>query len=84
MYWYLDCCGGRKYYRVGALPCGLETLGTPNSSLGGGPGLNLPKDLVLKRLSCLNLLTDPPVQGSQKVDMPRLAQGSNSREADLP
>ena len=24
MSWYLDCCGGRKYYRVGALPCGLE------------------------------------------------------------
>ena len=22
--WYLDCCGGRKYYRVEALPCGLE------------------------------------------------------------
>ena len=22
--WYLDCCGGRKYYRVGAHPCGLE------------------------------------------------------------
>ena len=24
MSWYLDCYGGRKYYRVGALPCGLE------------------------------------------------------------
>ena len=24
MSWYPDCCGGRKYYRVGALPCGLE------------------------------------------------------------
>ena len=24
MSWYLDCCGGRKYYSVGALPCGLE------------------------------------------------------------
>ena len=46
--------------------------------------LNLPRNLVLKRLSCLNLLRDPPVQGSQKVDMPRLAQGPNSREADLP
>ena len=22
--WYFDCCGGRKYYRVGDLPCGLE------------------------------------------------------------
>ena len=22
--WYLDCGGGRKYYRVGNLPCGLE------------------------------------------------------------
>ena len=35
MYWYLDCCGGRKYYRVRALPCGLETLEMPNSSLRG-------------------------------------------------
>ena len=24
MSWYFDCRGGRKYYRVGALPCGLE------------------------------------------------------------
>ena len=24
MSWYLDCCGRRKYYRVGALPHGLE------------------------------------------------------------
>ena len=24
MSWYLDCCGDRKYYRVGALPCELE------------------------------------------------------------
>ena len=22
--WYLDCCRDRMYYRVGALPCGLE------------------------------------------------------------
>ena len=34
--------------------------------------LDLPRDLVLGRLSCLNLLGDPPVQGSQEVDMPRL------------
>ena len=24
MSWYLDCCGGRKYYSIGALPWGLE------------------------------------------------------------
>ena len=24
--WYLDCCGGRKFYRVGVLPCGLELI----------------------------------------------------------
>ena len=34
----------------------------------GGPRrsicLDLPRDLVLKKLSCLNLLGDPPVQGS--------------------
>ena len=24
MCWYLDCCWGRKYYRVGARPCGLD------------------------------------------------------------
>ena len=33
--------------------------------------LNLPRDLILGSLSCLNLLGDPPVQGSQEVDMPR-------------
>ena len=22
--WHLDCCGGRKYYRIGAFPHGLE------------------------------------------------------------
>ena len=30
--------------------------------------LDLPKDLVLGRLSCLNLLGDPPVQGTQEVN----------------
>ena len=38
--------------------------------------LNLPRDLVIGRLSCLNLLGDLAVQGSQKVDMPRPAWGS--------
>ena len=46
--------------------------------------VNLPRDLVLKRLSCLNLVRDPPVQGSQEVDMPQPAQGPNSQEADMP
>ena len=32
--------------------------------------VDLPKDLVLRRLSHLNLLGDPPVQGSQEVDTP--------------
>ena len=32
--------------------------------------LDLPGDLVLERFSCLNLLRDLPVQGSQEVDMP--------------
>ena len=41
-------------------------------------------DLVLKRLSHLNLLRDPPVQGFQEVDMPQLAQELNSQEADIP
>ena len=54
----------------------------------GGPRrssrLDLPRDLVLEMLSCLNLLGDPPVQGSQEVDMPRPAQGPNSQEADKP
>ena len=43
----------------------------------GGPRtstcLNLPRDLVLKRLSCLYLLRDLPVQGSQEVVTPRPA-----------
>ena len=54
----------------------------------GGPRrstcLDLPRDLVLKSLSCLNLLGDPPVQGSQKVDMLQPAQGPNSWEAVTP
>ena len=36
--------------------------------------LELPRDLVLKSLSCLNLLGDLPVQGSQELtclDLPR-------------
>ena len=32
--------------------------------------LNLPEDLILRRLPHLNLLGDLPVQGSQVVDMP--------------
>ena len=46
--------------------------------------LDSPSDLVLERLSCLNLLGDPPVQRSQEVITPRPAQGPNSQEADLP
>ena len=41
--------------------------------------VDLPKDLVLRRLSHLNLLGDPPVQGSQDVDLPRSARESISR-----
>ena len=51
----------------------------------GGPRrstcLDLPRDLVLERLSYLNLFEDPPVQGSQKVVTPRPAQGFNHQEA---
>ena len=54
----------------------------------GGPRrstcLDLPKDLVLERLSRFNLLGDLPVQGSQEVIMTRPAQGPNSREAVMP
>ena len=49
--------------------------------------LDLSRDLVLRRLTCLILLGDLPVQGSQEVKMPQPAQGPNSREAtslDLP
>ena len=46
--------------------------------------LELPRDLVLRSLSWLNLLGDTPVQGSQEIDMPQPAQGPNSQEADLP
>ena len=46
--------------------------------------LDLPKDLVPGSLSHLNLLRDPPVQGSRKVNMPQPAQGPNSQEADMP
>ena len=45
----------------------------------GGPRkstcLDLPRDLVLERLSCFNLLGDPPVQGSQEAVTLRPAQG---------
>ena len=54
----------------------------------GGPRrssrLDLPRVLVLKRLSRLNLLGDPSVQGSQEVVMLRPAQGPNSQEAVTP
>ena len=46
--------------------------------------VDLPKDLVLERLSVLSLLGDPPLQWSQEVIMPQPAQGPNSREANLP
>ena len=46
--------------------------------------VDLPKDLVLRRLSHLNLLGDPPVQGSQEVDMPRPAQEFDLQEAVIP
>ena len=46
--------------------------------------LELPKNLVLRRLSHLNLLGDPPVQGSQEVDMPRPAQEFDLQEAVTP
>ena len=51
----------------------LETLGMPNSILGGPRRLtclNLPRDLVIGRLSPLQLLRDLPVQVSEEVDMP--------------
>ena len=31
--------------------------------------VDLPRDLALRSLSCLNLVRDPPVQESQEVDM---------------
>ena len=46
--------------------------------------LDLPRDLVLKRLSHLNLLSNPSVQGSQEFTTPRSFKGPNSWEADLP
>ena len=45
--------------------------------------LNLPRDLVVGRLSHLNLLGDLPVQGSQEIDTRRPVQGPNSWEADM-
>ena len=46
--------------------------------------LKLPRDLILESLSHLNLLGDPPVQGSQEVFTPQPAQEPNFLEADLP
>ena len=45
---------------------GSASLGDPRRSTC----LDLPRDLVLKKLSRLNLLGDPPFQGSQEVNMP--------------
>ena len=44
----------------------------------------LPGDLISRRLSHLNLLGDPPVQGSQEVNMPRTAWGFYLQEAVMP
>ena len=41
-------------------------------------------DLVPGSLSCLNLLRDLLVQGSQEVNMPQPAQGPNSLEGNMP
>ena len=41
-------------------------------------------DLILRRLSHLNLLRDLPVQGSQEINMPQPAQRPNFWEANLP
>ena len=59
----------------------------PNSGLGGprkSTCLDLLRDLDLETLSHLNLLGDPPVQGSQEVFTAQPAQEPNSLEADLP
>ena len=55
-----------------------------SGGLRGSTCLDLPRDLVLKKLSCLNLLGDPPVKGSQEVITSRPAQGLSSLDADLP
>ena len=65
---------------------------SPGEGGGGGGGLgprrskcfDLPRDLVLKRLSRLNLLGDLPVQESQEVNMLRPAQGFSLQEAVMP
>ena len=51
----------------------LETWGCPTPAWDPRRStcLDLPRDLVPGRLSHLNLLRDPPVQGSQEVDLPR-------------
>ena len=58
----------------------------PTSSRGSKRStcLDLSKDLVVERLSCLNLLGDPLVPGSQEVITPRPAQGPNPPEAITP
>ena len=50
----------------------------------GSQEFDLPTDLVPGRLSHLNPFRDPPVQGSQEINLPQPAQGPSSREADLP
>ena len=66
--------------------CFAGKLGDAQLQLGGPrrpTGLDLPRDLVLGRLSCLNLFGNLPVQGPQEVDMPLPAQRPNSCEADM-
>ena len=65
----------------------LETFVKPTRGPRRLTCLDLPRDLVLGRLSCLNLIGDTPVQRSKEVYMPQPAQGPNSPEAnclDLP
>ena len=54
------------------------------SIIPGSQEFDLPRDLVPGRLSHFNFLRDPPVLGSQEVDMPWPAQGPNSWEVDMP
>ena len=82
---YIPICSGQSSNELRLQPLNpIQHLSPSTAYLGdtqlqsGCPCLNLPRDLVLGRLSPLNLSRDQPVQGSQEVNMPRPVQGPNS------
>ena len=61
----------------------LQPLILPSTDHTGNLGDSQVQSWGPRRLTCLNLPRDLPVQGSQEIDTRRPVQGPNSWEADM-